>query len=101
MKVHAYANLAGPGDDVTSRLRSRVDVWRPIAGRTDEEVARQIVNDGIEVLVDLSGHTAGHRLGVFARQPAPVQNQLPRLPGDHRASPHGIPTHRCLGQSSR
>jgi protein O-GlcNAc transferase len=73
LRVHAYANLAGPGDEVTARLRARVDVWRWIAGRSDREVARQIAADGIDVLVDLSGHTAGHRLAVFAHQPAAVQ----------------------------
>ena len=73
VRVHAYANLPGPGDEVTARLRGHVDVWRSIAGQSDLEVARRIVADGIDVLVDLSGHTAGQRLGVFALRPAPVQ----------------------------
>lgn len=60
-------------DDVTHRLRACVPHWRDVAGSNDEAVARQVVDDGIDILVDLSGHTAGNRLCVFARKPAPVQ----------------------------
>jgi protein O-GlcNAc transferase len=71
--VHAYASHPGADDAVTAELRAHVDVWRPIAGLDDDQVARQVADDQIDVLVDLGGHTAGHRLGVFARRPATVQ----------------------------
>ena len=52
-----------------------------IAGRNDDEVTAQIRKDGIDVLVDLSGHTAGNRLSVFARRAAPVQMTYLGYPG--------------------
>jgi predicted O-linked N-acetylglucosamine transferase (SPINDLY family) len=51
----------------------RADHWHSTVGQTDEEVAAQIRCDRIDVLVDMAGHTAGGRLLVFARRPAPVQ----------------------------
>lgn len=60
-------------DEVTARLKALADHWRGIAGIPDDVVARQIRTDQIDILVDLNGHTAGNRLLVFARKPAPVQ----------------------------
>jgi predicted O-linked N-acetylglucosamine transferase (SPINDLY family) len=60
-------------DDVTTVIRSRVATWRPIVSLGDPAVAELVHRDGIDILVDLSGHTAGNRLPVFALKPAPVQ----------------------------
>jgi predicted O-linked N-acetylglucosamine transferase (SPINDLY family) len=60
-------------DEVTADCRRAADRWRNVTQASDEELHAQIVADGIDILVDLSGHTAGHRLTVFARKPAPVQ----------------------------
>jgi predicted O-linked N-acetylglucosamine transferase (SPINDLY family) len=60
-------------DEVSRRLRSHVTQWRTLVGLSDEEIARGIREDGIDILVDLNGHTAMNRLPVFARKPAPVQ----------------------------
>lgn len=72
VEVFCYTNAAGE-DEVSARLKAHSDAWRKIAGLDDLGAAEQIRADGIHVLVDLSGHTAQNRLGVFALKPAPVQ----------------------------
>jgi predicted O-linked N-acetylglucosamine transferase (SPINDLY family) len=60
-------------DEVTEECRSLVDSWVDAAQFSDDELADRIQSDGVDILVDLSGHTAGNRLTVFARKPAPIQ----------------------------
>ena len=71
-EVFCYANHVG-SDDMTDRIRRSCDVWHDIVSLTDEPVAQMVRADGIDILVDLSGHTGGNRLLVFARKPAPIQ----------------------------
>ncbi|MBI1246179.1 MAG: tetratricopeptide repeat protein [Alphaproteobacteria bacterium] len=72
IELHAYSNTMRE-DAVTARLRPHFDHWHPVVGRADADVAAKIQADGIDVLVDLAGHTNANRLGVFARRPARVQ----------------------------
>ncbi len=60
-------------DSVTAEVRSLVEHWRDAASLDDEALARVIAEDGIDILVDLAGHSGETRLEVFARRPAPVQ----------------------------
>ncbi|WP_282183687.1 tetratricopeptide repeat protein [Herbaspirillum sp. ST 5-3] len=60
-------------DELTRRIQSRFAAWHSIANMSDEQAARRIHEDGIHVLIDLAGHTAGNRLAVFAWKPAPIQ----------------------------
>ena len=71
-EIFCYANQ-NMNDEVTARLREAVEHWREVAGLSDEELADHIRRDRIDILVDLSGHTARNRLLVFARKPAPIQ----------------------------
>jgi len=72
VEVYGYGDVETP-DDLTGQFQAQADHWRPITAMTDEEVAAQIRRDGIDILVDLAGHTANNRLLVFARKPAPIQ----------------------------
>lgn len=72
-KTYVYDNFPGAPDEVARRLQRLADAWRRIADLSDDDVARLVREDGIDVLVDVSGHTGGNRLAVFARKPAPVQ----------------------------
>jgi predicted O-linked N-acetylglucosamine transferase (SPINDLY family) len=60
-------------DATTGEFQGFADRWRDASQWTDDHLAARIRADGIDILIDLSGHTKGHRLGVFARKPAPVQ----------------------------
>jgi protein O-GlcNAc transferase len=60
-------------DAVTERLRAYADDWRDIWRLTDDVLIELIRTDRIDILVDLSGHTAFNRLAVFARRAAPMQ----------------------------
>lgn len=60
-------------DPVAQTLRERSDHWIAAAHWNDEQLAARIAEDGIDLLVDLAGHTGHHRLRAFARKPAPVQ----------------------------
>ncbi len=71
-EVICYANNARE-DEVTARLRRSAHEWHRVVGISDNEMADRVRRDGVDILVDLSGHTALNRLPVFARKPAPVQ----------------------------
>ncbi|MEW6428092.1 MAG: tetratricopeptide repeat protein [Thermodesulfobacteriota bacterium] len=60
-------------DPYTESLRALADDWRDITTMTDEQAAALIRRDQVDILVDLAGHSAGNRLGIFAAEPAAVQ----------------------------
>ncbi|MGA7807803.1 tetratricopeptide repeat protein [Bradyrhizobium sp.] len=61
-------------DTMTDQARSVADIWVSDAWQlSDEELADRIQSDRVDILVDLSGHSAGNRLTIFARKPAPIQ----------------------------
>ncbi len=80
MLLYAYHNHVLT-DQVSERIMACMTQWTDVAGLDDEALAQRIRDDGIDILVDLSGHTAHNRLPVFARKPAPVQLTWIGYPG--------------------
>ena len=72
MEITCYAEVGRP-DDWTAGMKELAGRWCYTPGFTDDQVAKRIRADSIDVLIDLNGYTAGNRLGVFARRSAPVQ----------------------------
>jgi len=81
VEIFCY-HCAPQEDEVTSRIKVQCEHWRACSSLPDKDLARLIESDSIDVLIDLSGHTAGNRLGVFARRPAPIQLSWLGFPGD-------------------
>ncbi len=60
-------------DDLTTRIKPFFSAWKTLFGLKDEAAAHLIHNDGVHILIDLSGHSSLNRLPVFAWKPAPIQ----------------------------
>ena len=71
VSITCYSDVRVP-DAHTDFYRTQADRWRNTCGVSDERVADYVREDGIDILVDLAGHT-GQRLPLFAGKPAPVQ----------------------------
>jgi predicted O-linked N-acetylglucosamine transferase (SPINDLY family) len=71
--VTVFAYSSGQVSDWVSDAIRAACTWRDVSGLDDAALAALIRQDQIDVLIDLSGHTAGSRLTVFAHRPAPVQ----------------------------
>ena len=72
VEVFCYAEVKEP-DNITRHIQRLAHHWRSTVGMSDEALAGMIHDDQIDVLIDLAGHTANHRLGAFAYKPAPIQ----------------------------
>ncbi|MHC2280161.1 putative O-linked N-acetylglucosamine transferase (SPINDLY family) [Bradyrhizobium diazoefficiens] len=80
LRHHDHANFkiicyySWPGaDEYTAMFKSLADVWVDAWDLSDDELADRIQADNVDILIDVSGHTTGNRLQVFARKPAPIQ----------------------------
>ena len=71
-EVFLYSTFPSP-DQTTARFQSLPVTWRDLSRADDSQAGAAIVDDRIDLLIDLSGHTGGGRMGIFARRPAPVQ----------------------------
>jgi protein O-GlcNAc transferase len=100
-EIFCYYNAPQP-DAVTERLKALPVHWRDVFELNDETLENLVREDGIDILVDLSGHTTNNRLRLFARKPAPVQvtwlgylnttalDAMDYRITDARASPEGL-----------
>lgn len=70
-QLFAYSS-SQVSDHLTRRIRARTQGWQPIKHLNDQQLAQQIRDEGIDILIDLSGHNAGNRMGCMALQPAPL-----------------------------
>ncbi len=80
LELHAYYTNPRQ-DEVSGRLLRNFKSWNIVGALNDAELAGVVMKDGIDVLIDLSGHTALNRLPMFARKPAPVQVTWMGYPG--------------------
>ncbi|MBW8015686.1 MAG: hypothetical protein FVQ82_05830 [Planctomycetes bacterium] len=71
-EIFGYGSV-GCWDHFTKTLETRFDHYRNIMGIEDMKVVEMVMADGIDILVDLAGHTGGNRLGVMSYKPAPIQ----------------------------
>lgn len=72
IEVYAYPTFVEE-DELSERLRNLCAAWTPVVGLDDEAAAGMIHADGVQILIDLGGHTKHARLSLFAWKPAPVQ----------------------------
>ena len=97
VKVIAY-DCTPTSDGKTSRLQEAVKKaggsWKNVAKLGEQELARLVRDDGVDILVELTGHTANNRLGVMAQRPAPVQVEkqlfLVHSAMSRKRSTHGV-----------
>jgi predicted O-linked N-acetylglucosamine transferase (SPINDLY family) len=80
LELFAY-DVQPARDDIAVRLRELADHWTIAASMPDAQLDACIRRDGIDILFDLSGHTARNRMGLFARKPAPLQVSWLGYPG--------------------
>ena len=82
-KFEVFAYYCGPESNsaLTQRTKAAVEHWVDIKQMSDDVAAARIAADGIDILVDVNGHTRDARTGVFARRPAPIQVNWLGFPG--------------------
>ena len=88
-KVEVFAYYCGraPSGALYERIRGSVEHWADIRELSDDDAARLVAADEVDILVDVNGHTRDSRAGVFARRPAPIQVNWLGYPGS-MGTPH-------------
>ncbi len=79
--LHAFSYGPQTGDAMRARAEAAFDCFHDVRGQSDEAIAKLVGGEGIDIAVDLKGHTTDGRLGVLAHRPAPVQMSYIGYPG--------------------
>nr|WP_321985896.1 hypothetical protein [uncultured Lichenicoccus sp.] len=86
-EVFAYYSGRAPPDAMQARIREAADQWHTVSGWSERAVASRIVQDDIDILVDLGGHTGDVPAASIALKPAPVIVNWLGYPGS-MGTPH-------------
>jgi predicted O-linked N-acetylglucosamine transferase (SPINDLY family) len=79
-KIYIYSNVMRP-DEITDKIRKQAHEYRNICGMNTNAAAKLIIEDQLDILIDLAGHTLHNRLDIFAMKPAPIQITYLGYPG--------------------
>jgi predicted O-linked N-acetylglucosamine transferase (SPINDLY family) len=80
-EVTGYSYGPDDGSALRARVRASFEHWRDVRELSDEDIARAIRDDGIDLLIERKGHTHGGRLAILAQRPAAVQIHYMSFPG--------------------
>lgn len=80
-EIVLFSYGSGPDDAMRARLINAVDVFHRVSDLSDVEIAEKIRAAGIDILIDLKGHTQDARLGILSHRPAPIQAHYIGYPG--------------------
>ncbi len=80
-RVHVYSYGPDDGSEERAKVIAEADEFTDLAKTETTAAAQRIADDGIDILVDLKGHTGGNRLAIAALRPAPVQMHWLGFPG--------------------
>src|SRR5690606_9178055 len=80
-EIHGFSYGRNEGSSIRRRVEAAFDTFHDIRHDSDDEAARRIQAEGIDILIDLNGHTERNRLRILARRPAPIQAHYLGYPG--------------------
>jgi hypothetical protein len=101
-RVICYSNVKGDGDTKTKRFQQMVgpENWRRVDRLESAACAQLVQDDGVDLLIDLAGHTANNRLDVLVLRAAPLQLSWLGYPNTTGESPHKAACHSACVRCS-